>query len=164
MDCGPARRKCLTELVAALLLMTAFAPSIGATSGAAAAPFDITRHQGRVVIVDFWASWCKPCRESIPWLNALRQRYGPSGLTIIGVNVDAQRRDADSFLREVPIEFENIFDPEGQIARQFKVQAMPTSFVFDRTGKLVETHLGFRSAKKDDHEAAIARLLDRPAT
>jgi cytochrome c biogenesis protein CcmG/thiol:disulfide interchange protein DsbE len=113
--------------------------------------------------VDFWASWCKPCRQSIPWLNTLRERYGASGLTVIGVNVDAERRDAERFLRDVPIEFEVVFDPDGALARQFKVQAMPSTYIFDRTGKIVETHLGFRDAKKDEKEAAIRNLLDQPA-
>ena len=144
-------------LFGALVLGTA----CGATR--AAEPLDLTRHRGRVVIVDFWASWCKPCRQSIPWLNTMRERYGASGLTIIGVNVDAERRDADRFLRDVPIEFEVVFDPDGELAKQFKVQAMPSSYVFDRNGKIVETHLGFRDAKKDEKEAALRKLLDQPA-
>jgi cytochrome c biogenesis protein CcmG/thiol:disulfide interchange protein DsbE len=137
----------------------------GAVSGASpdAEALDLARHRGRVVIVDFWASWCKPCRQSIPWLNTLRERYGASGLTVIGVNVDAERRDAERFLRDVPIEFEVVFDPDGALARQFKVQAMPSTYIFDRTGKIVETHLGFRDAKKDEKEAAIRNLLDQPA-
>jgi cytochrome c biogenesis protein CcmG, thiol:disulfide interchange protein DsbE len=128
-----------------------------------AEPLDLARHRGRVVIVDFWASWCKPCRQSIPWLNAMRERYGARGLTIIGVNVDAERRDADRFLRDVPIDFEIVFDPEGAHAKQFNVQAMPTSYIFDRSGKLVETHLGFRDAKKAENEAALEKLLNQPA-
>jgi peroxiredoxin len=83
-------------------------------------------------------------------------------LTIIGVNVDAERRDADRFLRDVPIDFEIVFDPQGDIARQFKVQGMPSSYVIDRTGKIVETHLGFRDSKKDEAEAVIKALLDAP--
>jgi thiol-disulfide isomerase/thioredoxin len=126
----------------------------------AAGPLDLSPHLGQVVIVDFWASWCKPCRQSIPWLNELRARYGERGLTIIGVNVDAERRDADRFLRAVPIEFQVVFDPEGNIARQFKVQAMPTSYVIDRSGKIVNTHLGFREARKNAAEAEIKALLD----
>lgn len=137
----------------------------GAVCGAATAaePLDLARHRGRVVIVDFWASWCKPCRQSIPWLNTMRERYGASGLTIIGVNVDAQRHDAERFLRDVPIEFEIVFDPDGELARQFKVQGMPSSYLIDRTGKIVETHLGFREAKKDENEAALRNLLNQPA-
>ena len=135
---------------------------ICAVSGAEptdAPSFDLTRHQGKVVIVDFWASWCKPCRESIPWLNAMRARYGEAGLEVIGINVDAERGDADRFLREVPIEFEVIFDPHGELAKEFKVRGMPSSYVFDRTGKLVQTHLGFRDAKKDEKEAGLQALL-----
>jgi thioredoxin-like negative regulator of GroEL len=114
-----------------------------------------------VVIVDFWASWCKPCRQSIPWLNTMRRRYGDSGLTIIGVNVDAERGAADHFLRDVPIEFEIVFDPQGELAKQFKVRGMPSSYVFDRSGKLVQTHLGFRDAEKAQNEAALKTLLSQ---
>jgi cytochrome c biogenesis protein CcmG, thiol:disulfide interchange protein DsbE len=149
--------------IAALLLAASLAGPLGAESSAVAGALDLSRHRGRVVIVDFWASWCKPCRQSIPWLNAMRARYGASGLTIIGVNVDAERRDADRFLRDVPIEFEVVFDPDGDLARRFNVRAMPTSYVFDRNGKMVETHLGFRDAKKTANEAALKTLLDQPA-
>jgi thiol-disulfide isomerase/thioredoxin len=146
-----------------MLLGAALVGTVSGASSSGAEPLDLARHRGHVVIVDFWASWCKPCRQSIPWLNTMRERYGASGLTIIGVNVDAERRDADRFLRDVPIEFEIVFDPNGDLARQFKVQGMPSSYVFDRTGKMVETHLGFRDAKKDENEASLKNLLNRPA-
>ena len=130
---------------------------------AAAAPsppsLDLSPYRGQVVVVDFWASWCKPCRESIPWLNQLRTRYGNQGLVIIGVNVDAERADAERFLRQVPIEFQVLYDSQGSIARQFDLQAMPSTFVFDRAGKLVRTHLGFREDHRREHEAELAQLL-----
>jgi cytochrome c biogenesis protein CcmG, thiol:disulfide interchange protein DsbE len=144
------------------LLFSALLGTASAATSPATPSLDLSRHAGRVVIVDFWASWCKPCRQSIPWLNAMRARYGSQGLTIIGVNVDAERHDADRFLRDVPIEFESVFDPNGDLASQFKVQGMPSSFVFDRTGKLVQTHLGFRDAKTAENEAALADLLRQP--
>jgi len=131
------------------------------TAPASTTTFDLTRHHGRVVIVDFWASWCKPCRQSIPWLNAMRARYGADGLEVIGVNVDANRDDADRFLREVPIEFEIVFDPHGELAKEFKVRGMPSSYVFDRTGKLIQTHLGFRDAQMDENEATLKALLQQ---
>jgi len=146
-----------------MLLGAAIAATVSAASPAGAESFDLARHRGHVVIVDFWASWCKPCRQSIPWLNSMRERYGASGLTIIGVNVDAERADADRFLRDVPIEFEIVFDPKGDLAKEFKVQGMPSSYVFDRTGKMVDTHLGFRDAKKNEHEVALRNLLNQPA-
>jgi len=152
-----------TARIAAMLLVVAMIGTVSGASATSSEPFDLARHRGRVVVVDFWASWCKPCRQSIPWLNAMRERYSGSGLTIIGVNVDAERADADRFLRDVPIEFEIVFDTKGDLAKQFKVQGMPSSFVFDRTGKMVETHLGFREAKKDANEASLRNLLDQPA-
>lgn len=150
----------LARLAVAVVAFTFFS----AISGAAPAKtnsLDLAQHRGRVVIVDFWASWCKPCRQSIPWLNAMRAQYGASGLDVIGVNVDAERGDAERFLRTVPIDFEIVFDPNGDLAKQFKVQGMPSSFVFDRSGALVETHLGFRDAKKDQNEAALKNLLNK---
>ncbi len=161
MNHGGIRRRRWATGLAALLTLTALATSVG-TASPTAESFDMDIHRGRVVIVDFWASWCKPCRQSIPWLNSMRERYSSSGLTIIGVNVDADRGDAERFLRDVPIDFEIVFDPQGNLARRFKVQAMPTSLVFDRTGKLVETHLGFRDAKKEGNEAVIRNLLNQP--
>lgn len=149
--------------IAAVLFGAIMVGTVSGATSTAATPLDLARHRGRVVIIDFWASWCKPCRQSVPWLNTMSARYGASGLTIIGVNVDAERGDADRFLRDVPIEFEIVFDPKGDLAKQFKVQAMPTSYVVDRDGNIVATHLGFRDAKKDENEAALKALLSAPA-
>ena len=143
------------------LAASALICALSAAAPADTSSFDLARHHGKVVIVDFWASWCKPCRQSIPWLNSMRARYGEAGLEVIGINVDAKRGDADRFLREVPIEFEIVFDPRGELAKEFKVRGMPSSYVFDRTGKLVQTHLGFRDAKKHENETALKALLQQ---
>lgn len=154
-----ARGRTRFARIAIALAASTLVCAISGAAPADAPAFDLTRHHGKVLIVDFWASWCKPCRQSIPWLNAMRTRYGEAGLEVIGINVDAERGDADRFLREVPIEFEVVFDPHGELAKEFKVRGMPSSYVFDRTGKLVETHLGFREAKKDEKEAGLQSLL-----
>lgn len=133
-------------------------------AGAATAPaLDLEQYHGKIVVLDFWASWCKPCRQSIPWLNEMKSRYAREGLVVIGVNVDAERADADRFMRAVPIDFDVVFDPAGEIAKRFKLQGMPSSFVFDRAGKLVESRIGFRDAQKADHESELKRLLSTPA-
>lgn len=126
-----------------------------------AAELDFARYHGRVVVLDFWASWCKPCRQSIPWLNEMRSRYAAQGLTVVGVNVDAQRADAEKFLRETPVEFELFFDPRGDLARKYALQGMPSTLVFDRDGKLIATHLGFQVAKKDVRETELRNLLEK---
>lgn len=132
-----------------------------ACSSAVAAPpqLDLTQYRGRVVVVDFWASWCKPCRQSIPWLNQMRAQYGEQGLVIIGVNVDAERADAEHFLRDVPVDFEIIFDAQGALAQKFGLQVMPSSFVYDRDGNLAHTLYGFREARRAEHESQLQTLL-----
>jgi cytochrome c biogenesis protein CcmG, thiol:disulfide interchange protein DsbE len=148
-------------------LAVGLAALLAAASCLAAAPElppDFARYRGQVVVVDFWASWCKPCRQSIPWLNDLRARYGAQGLVIVGVNVDANRVDADRFQRDVRIDFEVRYDPQGKLAEQFGLQGMPTSYVFDRDGKLVHTLLGYREARRDDHETEILNLLKRKSS
>jgi len=142
---------------ACLSVFAAAAPAFPAEN--APAPLDLARFRGQVVVVDFWASWCKPCRQSIPWLNEMKRRYASQGLVIIGVNVDAERGDAERFLREVPIEFDVLYDPQGKLAGQFHLQGMPSTFVYDREGKLAHTLLGYREARRAGHEAQIQSLL-----
>lgn len=153
----------------ALWALLALTTTLGLVRASAAAPsslpaLDLGRFRGQVVVVDFWASWCKPCRQSIPWLNELRQRYGNEGLVIIGVNVDADRAEADKFQRDVPIGFDVIYDSQGKLAEQFAVQGMPTTLVFDRDGKLAHTLLGYREARRADHETEILNLLKRKSS
>jgi len=114
---------------------------------------------GRVIWVDFWASWCTPCRRSFPWLNEMQSRYGGQGLQIIGVNVDKERRLASEFLRTTPAGFDLRYDPSGALAEQFGVQAMPSSFVLDAAGNVLARHFGFRTADTDEYEAAIVKAL-----
>jgi cytochrome c biogenesis protein CcmG, thiol:disulfide interchange protein DsbE len=141
-----------------------FATLAAGHTGAATPSLDLEKFRGKVVVVDFWASWCKPCRQSLPWLNEMNSRYGRDGLVVIGVNVDAERSDADRFLRAVPLEFEVVFDPQGGLAQRFNVQGMPSSFVFDRAGKLVESRIGFRDAQKAGHESTLKKLLSTPTS
>jgi len=142
---------------AILLLVISSTPS---PADVAAAPsLDLEQYRGRVVVVDFWASWCTPCRRSIPWLNEMRAKYGERGLVIIGVNVDKDRRDAEQFLRDVPIEFEIVYDSGGKLATRYQVEGMPSSFVYGRNGELAARHLGFQNAKRPEYESLLGRLL-----
>ncbi len=123
---------------------------------------DLERRKGNVVVVDFWASWCVPCRRSFPWLNEMQAKYRDQGLVIIGVNVDSQRADADKFLAEVPARFEIVYDHEGKLPASFGVTAMPSSFIFDRKGELATKHLGFQNARRAEYEAVLQELLKTP--
>jgi thiol-disulfide isomerase/thioredoxin len=125
----------------------------------AANDLHLDRFPGKVVLVDFWASWCVPCRQSFPWLNAMQAKYADHGLVVIGVNVDREQADAQRFLREVPAGFEIVYDPTGSLAAQYEVPGMPCSYVFDPDGKLIGRHIGFRNASRAEREAEIEKLL-----
>jgi cytochrome c biogenesis protein CcmG/thiol:disulfide interchange protein DsbE len=144
----------------ALLLLTV-AVLCAAGAARAAPPPGLEPIEGRVVWVDFWASWCVPCRRSFPWLNAMQAKHGPQGLQIIAVNLDKDRALADRFLAEVPAQFALRFDPAAALAKEFGVQAMPSSFLIDADGTVLATHSGFKTADVAAYERAIEAALAR---
>lgn len=130
------------------------------TAAAADPGVDVAMHRGQVVVLDFWASWCVPCRRSFPWLNAMHDKYAGDGLVIIGVNVDKQRADASAFLSNYPANFRISYDSQALLARQYDVQGMPSSFVIGRDGEIKARHLGFKVKKQHEYEAAIVAALE----
>jgi cytochrome c biogenesis protein CcmG, thiol:disulfide interchange protein DsbE len=112
--------------------------------------------RGKVVYVDFWASWCDPCKKSFPWMKTLHDRYAAKGLTIVAINLDKKSEAADDFLRDHPAPFLVAFDPSGNTASAFKVAAMPSSFIISRTGAVLSAHAGFDPKKAGAVEALIA--------
>ena len=119
---------------------------------------------GKVVLVDFWASWCGPCLQSFPWMNDLHARHGGDGLVIVAVNLDQERGLADAFLKKIPPQFRVEYDAAGSLAQQFGVEAMPTSFLIDRAGRVRVRHAGFREKHREDREQQIVQLLKEPAS
>jgi len=115
--------------------------------------------KGKVVLLDFWASWCDPCRRSFPWMSEMQRRYGGSDLLVLAVNLDQDRKLAEKFLAAVPAGFRVEFDPGGVLATHFGVTAMPMSFLIDRKGIVRERHSGFREAVKAQREQSILKLL-----
>lgn len=117
--------------------------------------------RGKTVLVDFWASWCGPCRQSFPWMNDLQKRYGDKGLVIVAVNLDKDREFANNFLAEVPATFTVAFDPAGKTAESYKVKAMPTTILVSPEGRVLVTHTGFDAKHAPEFEAQIAEALSR---
>ncbi len=114
---------------------------------------------GDIVYVDFWASWCTPCRKSFPWMNEMQEKYGDRGLRVIAVNVDQERALADKFLNDVPINFTVIFDKEGRLAKSFKVKGMPSSYLIDSAGNIKVAHKGFFEKNIEQYEEELSSLL-----
>jgi cytochrome c biogenesis protein CcmG, thiol:disulfide interchange protein DsbE len=115
--------------------------------------------KGRVVYVDFWASWCGPCRRSFPWLNEMHQKYGARGFTVVGVNVDKRRPDAERFLQQTPANFTIVYDEAGKTPEAYAVKGMPSSYLIDTAGKVVAVESGFRDEQKAVFEERIRALL-----
>ncbi|MBI1180789.1 MAG: redoxin domain-containing protein [Alphaproteobacteria bacterium] len=119
----------------------------------------LTHYRGKVVYLDFWASWCGPCRMSFPFMNGLARDYAARGLVVLAVNLDAHRKDAEAFLVRHPAAFGVALGDNQACARSFRVGAMPTSFVIDRTGAVRAVHAGFRPGGSAAVRSEIERLL-----
>ncbi|HEU4402179.1 MAG TPA: TlpA disulfide reductase family protein [Candidatus Polarisedimenticolia bacterium] len=115
--------------------------------------------RGKLVYVDFWASWCGPCRMSFPWLRSLHERYAAKGLVIVAINLDKSREAANEFLADYPAPFLVAFDPAGKTAEAFNVPTMPSSFLVGPTGAILHSEAGFDSKKTAEIEALIKEAL-----
>ncbi|MEE9333734.1 MAG: TlpA disulfide reductase family protein [Granulosicoccaceae bacterium] len=116
-------------------------------------------YRGQYLYVDFWASWCGPCRQSFPWMNDMQAMYGAQGLKIIAINLDEKRDDAHRFLNEVKVDVDIAFDANGDTAQAYRVKGMPSSYLINPRGEIVFSHIGFRPLDKVRLEAKIAELM-----
>ena len=139
------------------------APAFEGAALADGAPIPREALRGKVVYLDFWASWCGPCRLSLPWMDRLGREFGERGLAVLAVNVDERRDDALAFLRRFPASVTVAADPRGAIATLYDVQDMPTSYVIDRRGVVRAVHRGFNpQVEKSVRDALPALLAEQP--
>ncbi len=121
--------------------------------------YDLQQFHGKVLYVDFWASWCPPCAKSFPFLNELDRDLKASGLQIIGINLDQTPEDAKTFLAKYPANFTVAADTNEKCAKDFDVKAMPSSYLVDRKGVIRHVHLGFRSGEAKELRLLAEQLL-----
>jgi thiol-disulfide isomerase/thioredoxin len=116
----------------------------------------------KVVMIDFWASWCDPCRDSFPTMEELHKKHGPKGLVVIAVNVDENRRDMEAFLKKNPASFLVVRDAGQKLVEKAAVATMPSSFLIDREGKVRFVHAGYRGEEtRKKYEQEIESLLKK---
>jgi thiol-disulfide isomerase/thioredoxin len=125
-------------------------------------PLRLDALRGRVVLLNFWATWCVPCRDEMPALDTLGRELGPKGLAVIGVNLKEARPDVETFVRDQGLRFPILLDADGAVGARYQVFALPTTLMIDRQGQVVGTVLGIRNWVGPDARAYLGQLLARP--
>ncbi len=115
--------------------------------------------RGEVVMLNFWASWCGPCRQEMPIMNDIYAKYAPMGFTILAVNVDENQADADRFLDAVPVDFPILYDSTSKVSEMFAVDAMPTTVMIDRDGNKRFLHRGYKPGYEKDYIKQVKKLI-----
>ncbi len=115
--------------------------------------------RGQVVMINFWATWCGPCRQEMPLLENLHQQYSPLGFTLLGVNVEKDPEDARRWLKERPVSFQVLFDTNNQVTKQYQVQAMPSTIMIDRDGNVRHVHKGYKPGDESSYQKMIRELV-----
>jgi len=154
-------------LIFTLAVFAADAPQIGQAAplfqGTAldGKKIELSDFKGKVVLIDFWASWCGPCRQEMPFLIELYRRYGKSPFEIVAVNIDDKLENAKRFMGQLPeeISFTIVQDPKQQIPPKYEIKGMPSSILLDKEGIIRFWHTGFKESNKEDYVSEIDGLL-----
>jgi peroxiredoxin len=150
---------CLLPLLSHGLEVGETAPEFELSSLPNQTPMELQDFAGKVRYVDFWASWCAPCRVSFPELIKLRAEMGSENFEIIAISVDEKTEDATRFLRRFDPQYPVLHDPDGKVAERYDIPAMPTSFIIDRYGQITMVHTGFRDGDIEKIRTHINSLL-----
>lgn len=149
-------------MVGTVALQNAFSIALpGKPALSQAGLFDAEQYRGKVVYLDFWASWCGPCKKSFPWMEAMHKKYERMGLKVIAVNLDKKKALADKFLKKIPANFPILFDPAGVLANQYQLAGMPMTYIIDRNGVIRYRHIGYVPAMQGHYERQIVDLLKK---
>ncbi len=119
----------------------------------------LSEYRGQVVLLNFWASWCGPCRQEMPLLDDIHEKYSPLGFTVLGVNVDKDISLANETLEDIPVDFPVLYDPTGKVSEAYDVTAMPTTVIIDRDGNMRFLHRGYKPGYEDDYIAQVKKLI-----
>ncbi len=122
----------------------------------------LDKFKGKVIYLDFWASWCAPCQTSFPLLDKLHNKLKTKGFAVVGINLDEEKADAEKFFSQFPVSFTLLRDNDGQYADQYGVETMPIAFIIDRKGVIMKVHNGFSKYDIEELEQLIIALLDKP--
>jgi len=153
-----------------LLGTTSLLPAGSQAAASAAAPtfalpaksgdtVDLAKLKGQVVMLNFWASWCGPCRTEMPLMDQMYKKYSAAGFTLLGVNVDTDSTDAQKFLSQVPVSFPIAYDRDNKVSKLYEVSAMPSTVFIDRKGNVRALHRGYKAGDEAEYLAQIRALI-----
>ena len=161
--------KTVLLLTLALAGLTGAAGALAVTSKGPAANFTLksdsgenirlSEYRGQVVLINFWASWCGPCRQEMPHLDSIQQKYQDMGFTVFGVNVEQDRAMADKVLRDIPVTFPILYDSDNEVSQIYDVDAMPATVLVDRNGEIRYMHRGYKPGYELEYEKQIKTLI-----
>ena len=155
-------------LTATLVMTATVSTSTGASSSMAPSftlpsrggdTVSLASLKGKVVMLNFWASWCGPCRQEMPLVEQMHKRYSALGFTLVGVNVDANSKDAEEWLTKTPVTFPVLFDRESKVSAMYDVKAMPSTVFIDRQGNVRALHRGYKAGDESEYLNQIRALL-----
>ena len=125
----------------------------------AGTPLSLAQYKGQVVMLNFWASWCVPCKQEMPLLETLQKTYGKRGFTLIGVNVEPDSKAANAVLEKIPVSFPVVYDTESKVSKAYDVSGMPSSVFIDRKGQVRMLHRGYKPGDENEYMNEIRALV-----
>ena len=158
-------RQTIAALAAALALAL---PALAGTGGPApqftlgsrdGKEVSLTQFHGQVVMLNFWASWCGPCRQEMPLLEGIYKKYGKMGFVLLGVNVEPDSQAAQEWLKQTPVSFPILFDTDSKVSKLYEVAGMPSTVIIDRSGKVRMLHRGYKPGDENEYQDSIRTLI-----
>jgi thiol-disulfide isomerase/thioredoxin len=160
----------LTAALTIAMVLLAAVPASDAASGSGAAPqfsldarggskISLAQYRGQVVMLNFWASWCGPCRQEMPLLESIYKKYNKMGFTLIGVNVEPDSKAAEGFLKQTPVSFPVIYDKDSTVSKAYDVSGMPSTVIIDRKGNIRVLHRGYKPGDENEYLDSIRALV-----
>jgi thiol-disulfide isomerase/thioredoxin len=155
--------------LAALAALALALPALAGSEGGPAPTFalgarggrdiSLAQYRGQVVMINFWASWCGPCRQEMPLLEGIYKKYNKLGFTLLGVNVEPDSKAADDWLKETPVSFPILYDKDSKVSKLYEVGGMPSTVFIDRSGKLRKLHRGYKPGDENEYLDTIRALI-----
>lgn len=122
-------------------------------------PLSLSQYKGQVVMLNFWASWCVPCRQEMPLLDSIYKKYGKMGFTLIGVNVEPDSKAANQVLEKIPVSFPVVYDSDSKVSQLYQVAGMPSTVIIDRKGQVRMLHKGYKPGDENEYLDSIRSLI-----